>query len=141
MVILLTDGENNTGYVKPIQAAEIAKEFKVKVYTIGVGSRGDAIAPVTRNANGQFRFGLSPVNIDEKLLKEISGMTGGKYFRATDVESLQRIYASIDQLEKTEIEVSVMKRYQDKFYVFALFGLLCLFLEMVFKYTLLRSIP
>ncbi len=141
VVILLTDGVNNTGYVKPIDAAEIAKQYNVKVYTIGVGSNGDAYTPSTRNARGQFRFSLNRVEIDEELLRNISKMTDGRYFRALDEESLQRIYASIDQLEKTEIEVSVLKRYQDKFYVFALIGLICLFLEMILKYTLLRSIP
>lgn len=141
VVILLTDGVNNSGYVKPLDAAEIAKAFDVKVYTIGVGSMGSAYAPMNRNARGQFRYSLSPVEIDENLLREISGMTGGRYFRATDEESLQQIYASIDQLEKTEIEVSVLKRYQDKFYLFAMIGLICLFLEMILKYTLLRSIP
>lgn len=141
VVILLTDGVNNAGYVKPLTAAEIAQEFDVKVYTIGVGSTGDAYTPVSQNASGQFRFSLSRVEIDEALLKEISKMTNGRYFRATNVESLQRIYASIDQLEKTEIEVSILKRYQDKFYPFAFFAILCLFLEMILKYTLLRSIP
>ncbi len=141
VVILLTDGDNNTGYVKPLDAAEIAKLFNIKVYTIGVGSNGDAYTPYNRNARGQFRYSLSRVKIDEGLLREISGMTNGRYFRATDAESLQSIYASIDQLEKTEIEVTVLKRYQDRFYVFALFGLICLFLEMILKYTLLRSIP
>jgi len=141
VVILLTDGVNNAGYVKPLTAAEIAQEYNVKVYTIGVGSTGDAYTPVTRNANGVYRFGLSRVEIDEALLREIAEMTKGRYFRATNEESLQQIYASIDQLEKTEIEVSILKRYQDKFYPFALFGLLCLFLEMILKYTILRSIP
>jgi len=141
VVILLTDGVNNAGYVKPVMAAEIAQEFDVKVYTIGVGSTGDAYTPVTRTANGQYRYGLSRVEIDEKLLTKISNMTNGKYYRATNVESLQRIYASIDQLEKTEIEVSILKRYQDKFYPFAFFGLICLCIEMLLKYTLLRSIP
>ena len=141
VVILLTDGVNNSGYVKPIDAAEIAKEFGVKVYTIGVGSTGHAHTPRNRNARGQYIYSLQGVEIDEALLKEISSMTGGRYFRATNEESLQQIYASIDQLEKTEIEVSVLKRYQDKFYLFALIGLLSLFLEMILKYTLIRSIP
>ena len=141
VVILLTDGVNNQGYIKPMDAAEIAKEFGVKVYTIGVGSMGEAYTPSNRNGRGQFVYRLHRVEIDEALLREISSMTGGRYFRATDAESLQSIYASIDQLEKTEIEVSVLKRYQDKFYLFALIGLVCLFLEMILKYTFLRSIP
>ena len=102
---------------------------------------GEAYTPSNRNGRGQFVYRLHRVEIDEALLREISSMTGGRYFRATDAESLQSIYASIDQLEKTEIEVSVLKRYQDKFYLFALIGLVCLFLEMILKYTFLRSIP
>ncbi len=141
VVILLTDGVNNAGYVKPLTAAEIAQEFNVKVYTVGVGSTGDAYTPVTRTASGQYRYGLSRVEIDERLLNEISTMTKGRYFRATNEESLQQIYASIDKLEKTEIEVSILKRYKDQFFPFALFGLICLFLEMILKYTILRSIP
>lgn len=141
VVILLTDGVNNTGYVNPLTAAEIANEFDVKVYTIGVGSIGHAHAPVTQKGQGRFTFGLSPVEIDEKLLTEISNMTNGKYYRATNAENLQKIYASIDQLEKTEIEVTVLKRYKDQFFPFAFIGLICLFLEMILKYTIFRSIP
>ncbi len=83
VIILLTDGENNAGYIQPQTASEIAREYKTKVYTIGVGSTGDALAPVRQRADGQFIFGLTRVKIDEKLLTEIAEMTGGKYFLAT----------------------------------------------------------
>ena len=141
VVILLTDGVNNAGYVKPITAAEIAREFEVKVYTIGVGSTGDALKPVSRRSDGRYIFGLARVEIDENLLKQIADMTGGKYFRATSAEGLEQIYAEIDQLEKTEIEVTSIKRYSEEFRRFAFLGLLFLGLEILLRYTLLRTIP
>ena len=141
VVILLTDGVNNSGYVKPETAAEIAKEFDIRVYTIGVGSTGDALAPVSRRSDGQYIFGLAPVEIDEALLKDIAKLTGGRYYRATSEKALEEIYAAIDQLEKTEIEVSIIKRYSEEFYPFLIFALLCLTLEIVLRYTLFRTIP
>lgn len=141
VVILLTDGVNNAGYVKPITAAEIAREFDVKVYTIGVGSTGDALTPVSRRSDGRYIFGLARVEIDENLLGQIAEMTGGKYFRATSAEGLEQIYAEIDQLEKTEIEVTSIKRYSEEFRRFAFLGLFFLGLEILLRYTLLRTIP
>ncbi|MEM8909555.1 MAG: VWA domain-containing protein, partial [Bacteroidota bacterium] len=141
VVILLTDGDNNAGYVKPMTAAEIAREFEVKVYTIGVGTRGKALAPVSRRSDGRYIFGMATVQIDEGLLQEIATMTGGRYYRADSEEKLERIYAEIDQLEKTEIEVTSIKRYSEEFYRFAFIGLLCLFLEVLLRYTLFRTIP
>ncbi len=141
VVILLTDGVNNAGYVKPLTAAEIAREFDVKAYTIGVGSTGDAYTPVSRRPNGQYIFGMAKVVIDEDLLKQIAEMTGGKYYRATSVQGLERIYADIDQLEKVEIETTTIKRYSEEFYGFALWGMLLLVLEVVLRYTVLRVIP
>lgn len=141
VVILLTDGVNNAGYVKPITAAEIAREFGVKVYTIGVGSTGKAMAPVSKRSDGRYIFGPTPVKIDEELLTKIAEMTGGKYFRATNEANLERIYAEIDQLEKTEIEVTSLKRYSEEFYHFAFLGILFLMLEILLRYTLFRTIP
>ncbi|MFT5166273.1 MAG: Ca-activated chloride channel family protein [Saprospiraceae bacterium] len=141
VVILLTDGDNNAGYIQPLTAAEIAKEFEVKVYTIGVGSRGQALTPVRRNSNGQYIFGLANVQIDEQLLNQIAESTSGKYFRATDEESLLQIYNDIDQLEKTEIEVTTIKRYSEEFHRFVIFGIIFLLLEFILRYTILRSIP
>ena len=141
VVILLTDGVNNAGYVKPITAAEIAREFEVKVYTIGVGSTGDALAPVSRRSDGRYIFGLAPVEIDENLLQQIAEMTGGRYFRATSAEGLEAIYREIDLLEKTEIEVTTIKRYSEEFHRFAFWGLLLLLLEITLRYTVLRTIP
>jgi len=141
VVILLTDGVNNAGYVKPITAAEIAREFDVKVYTIGVGSHGDALTPVSRYSNGRYMMAMARVEIDEQLLKEIAKMTGGRYFRAANEQALQAIYNEIDKLEKTEIEVTAIKRYNEEFHHFALWGLIFLVLEVFLRYTFLRVIP
>ena len=140
VIILLTDGVNNSGYIKPITAAEIARQLNIKVYTVGVGSMGDALTPVSRRSDGQYIFGLAQVEIDEALLKEISNMTGGKYFRATSEESLEKIYREIDQLEKTEIEVTTLKRYSEAFsrLVWIAFGLILV--EFGLRQTWLRSI-
>lgn len=140
-VILLTDGDNNAGYVNPMMASEIAREFKVKVYTVGVGSRGKAPAPVSRSADGRYIFGMAPVKIDEELLKRIATETGGRYFRATNAQSLEQIYAEIDRQEKTKIEVTTIKRYSEEFYRFAFFGIIFLLLELLLRYTVLRTIP
>jgi len=141
IVILLTDGVNNAGYIKPMTAAEIAKEIDVKTYTIGVGSMGEAISPISRRSDGRYVFGVSRVEIDEELLTEISTLTGGQYFRATNEIGLEQIYAEIDRLEKTEIEVSVFKRYSEEFRRFLVFGLFCLVLEWLLGQTILRTHP
>ena len=141
VVILLTDGVNNAGYIKPMTAAEIAKELNVKVYTIGVGSIGSAVSPISRRSDGVYVFGLSRVEIDEELLGEISKMTGGKYFRATDEVSLEKIYAEIDLLEKTEMEISVFKRYSEEFRTFLIIGFILLTMEWLLRNSLLKSIP
>jgi len=141
VVILLTDGVNNAGYIKPLTSAEIAKEFEVKVYTIGVGSMGIARSPVNRRSDGRYVFGNSRVEIDEALLQEISEMTGGQYYRAVDEQSLENIYKEIDILEKTEMEINVFKRYQDEYRKFLLLGLILLLLEFFFSKMILRTIP
>ncbi len=141
VIILLTDGVNNAGYIKPLTAAEIAKEYDMKVYTIGVGTTGAALTPVNRRHDGKFVFGMSKVNIDEKLLSEISTMTGGRYFRATDEVKLEMIYDEIDRLEKTEMEVNVFKRYKDMFRFPLIFGLIFLFLEFALRHTILKTLP
>jgi len=141
VVILLTDGVNNAGYIKPMTAAEIAKELGVKVYTIGVGTMGNAVAPISKRSDGRYVFGVSRVEIDEDLLTEISKLTGGRYFRATNELGLEKIYEEIDRLEKTEIDVSVFKRYSEEFRKFLIFGLLFLALEWLLRNTLLRTLP
>jgi len=140
VVILLTDGDNNAGYVQPMTAAEIAREFNVKVYTVGVGSRGKALAP-TQRYNGKYIFGLAEVNIDEELLTEIAEMTGGRYYRAESAQKLEKIYAVIDKLEKTKIDVTTIRRYSEVFHGLALAALIFLCLEIILRYTIFRTIP
>jgi Ca-activated chloride channel family protein len=126
VIILLTDGVNNSGNIPPITAAEIASEFGIRVYTIGVGSKGRAMSPVAMAPNGQFRYDLVEVKIDEKVLQKIADITDGEYFRATDNHSLAEIYANIDKLEKTKIEVTQHSKKLDRFLKIAgiAFGLL-----------------
>lgn len=141
IIILLTDGVNNAGYLPPDMAADIAQEFGIKVYTIGVGSEGEAVTPVSKDRFGRYRYDIARVEIDESLLQEIASKTQGRYFRATNQEELQEIYNLIDELETTEIETTVIKRYQEKFRYFAIFAACCLLLEILLRYTVLRAIP
>lgn len=140
VVILLTDGVNNSGYIKPLTSAEIAQEYNVRVYTIGVGSMGKALAPISRRSNGEYVFGMSAVEIDEELLRQISNLTGGRYYRATTSEVLEQIYEEIDQLEKTEMEISTVRLYGELFGFWLAWGLGLLLLERVLQWTLLRGI-
>ncbi len=140
VVILLTDGVNNAGYVKPLTAAEISKEFEVKVYTIGVGSEGEALAPTSRRSDGRYQFSRTRVEIDEDLLTQIAEMTGGKYFRAINEKRLELIYTEIDRLEKTEIEVTTIKRYSEEYYRFVWIAVVLLLLELLLRFTVLRSV-
>lgn len=140
IIILLTDGVNNAGYINPNTAAEIAKQYDVKVYTIAVGTMGQALSPVNRRNDGQYMFAMAKVEIDTELLKKISQMTDGKYFRAIDRASLENIYAEIDRLEKTEIEVNVYKRYKDEFRIFLYLGLGMLLLFWLLSHTVFRTL-
>jgi len=141
VIILLTDGVNNSGYVTPLTAAEIAKKFGIKVYTIGVGSNKNALGPTSIRRDGTIMFGMTRGRIDEKLLQEIADMTGGIYFRADNETTLKSIYDQIDQLEKTEIEVNVFKRYSEEFRFFFVIGLILVLLEILLRFTFLRTIP
>lgn len=138
VVILLTDGFNTTGSIPPLTAAEIAREFGVRTYTIGLGSNGTAPYPF------QSAFGTSyrnvEVKIDEKTLKEIAKMTGGKYYRATNNRSLAAIYEEIDQLEKSKIEVTEYRKKKEEFFPFALIGGIILLLQFVLANTVLKTI-
>ena len=141
VVILLTDGVNNSGYIKPLTAAEIAQELDTKVYTIGVGTRGQALSPVSRRSDGRYIFGMANVEIDERLLNQIAEMTGGQYYRATDEKSLEAIYAEIDRLEKTEMEITTFKRYSEEFRTFLIIGILLLILEMLLRISVFKTLP
>lgn len=140
IVVLLTDGENNGGLIDPKTAKEIAKALGIKVYTIGVGTEGFAPTPV-QTPGGGIVMQQEKVNIDEKLLTEIAKETGGKYFRARDNEGLKQIYSEIDQLEKTKIEISTTRKYNEKFYPLAIAALLFIFLEVLLKFTIFRKFP
>lgn len=141
-IILLTDGSNNTGNVAPLTAAEIAKQLGIKVYTIGVGTNGNAPMP-TVDYFGRMTYTSQPVVIDENTLREISDMTGGKYFRATGNKVLKDIFEEIDQLEKSTIDVRNFSHTEDHPMTFWLIGLAMTLvaLELVLKHTVMRSIP
>lgn len=139
IVILLTDGENNGGLIDPQTAKEIAKAFSIKVYTIGVGTDGYAPTPVNTPMGVVMQQGK--VSIDEKLLKEIAGETGGKYFRAKDNEGLAGIYSEIDQLEKSKVEITNRTRHTEKFFPFVMAALALLFAEMILRFTIFRKFP
>jgi len=139
VVILLTDGVNNTGIVAPITAAEIAKTFDIRVYTIGVGTKGKAPYPMMTPFGKQYVN--VDVQIDEDVLKEISSITGGRYFRATGNKGLEKIYAEIDKLEKTKIDESIFSRKTEEFLPFALAAAGLFLLELLLRYVYLRRIP
>jgi len=139
VIILLTDGVNNTGTIDPKIAGELAENFGIKVYTIGLGTNGTALSPLRLRANGTIVFDRMKVEIDEVLLKEIAKATGGKYFRATDNKKLKEIYAEINKLEKTEVEEFKFYNYDEKFRPFVLFALGLFLFEVLLKLTVFRS--
>ena len=140
MVILMTDGQNNAGNVPPLTAAEAAQTLAVKVYTIGVGTRGMAPIPFI-DPFGRKRYDQQPVDIDEATLQQISGRTGGKYYRADKTETLRSIYDEIDRLEKTEVIVKKYQRYREMFPFVALPGLVLLLLGIILHHTVWRKLP
>ena len=140
IVILMTDGQNNAGKVPPLTAAEAAETLKVKVYTIGVGTRGLAPIPYI-DAFGRKGYKQQPVDIDEETLTQIAKRTGGKYYRADKTETLRSIYDEIDRLEKTEIEVKKYQRYRELFPLVTLPGLVVLLLEVILNHTVWRKLP
>lgn len=139
VIILLTDGENNSGFVDPLSAAEIAKVYNLRVYTIGIGTIGTAPYPVETPFGIQYQN--IEVRIDEKLLGQIADMTGGKYFRATNKKSLEEIYKEIDKLEKSKIDVTEFRKKKEEFMPFALGALLLLVMDFCISSTLLRRFP
>jgi len=139
VMILLTDGVNNAGEVDPISAAQIAKTFNIRVYTIGVGTRGEAPYPVQTPFG--TRYQMVPVEIDENVLKQIAETTNGEYFRATDTQKLKEIYNTIDKLEKTKLEIISYRNAKELFYPWLVGGLLLLVLELGLSRTILRKLP
>ena len=139
VIILLTDGEDNGGRLDPNTAKEIAKSFGVRVYTVGVGTEGFAPVPVQTSSGVIMQ--REKVSIDEKLLTQIANETGGRYFRATDNESLGSIYKEIDRLEKSKFEVTTFTHYTEKFLPFVLAAIMFLVLEWILRFTLFRKFP
>jgi Ca-activated chloride channel homolog len=139
IIILVTDGVNNSGEVNPLSAAEIAKTFGIRIYTIGVGTRGEAPYPV-KTAFGT-RYQMVPVEIDEALLKKVAEDTNGKYYRAVNNKKLQEIYNEIDKLEKTKVEVTSYRNASELFYSWLGAGFILLLFELGMAKTILRRIP
>jgi Ca-activated chloride channel family protein len=139
VIILLTDGVNNTGFVDPKTATELAKQIGIKVYTIGLGTNGTAMFPVAKDLNGKLIFRNAPVEIDEDLLKYIAAETEGQYFRATGNKKLESIYNQIDKLEKTEIEELKYYNYQERFRPLVFFAGFLVLIEMTLRFTVFRS--
>lgn len=139
IVILMTDGVNNAGQIDPLEAADAAAALGVKVYTIGVGTRG--LAPVPQQVFGQKIYQMQPVDIDEKTLQEIARRTGGKYYRADSAETFQTIYAAIDRLEKTEATMTKFVQFRELFAWVLVPGLALLLLEVTLAHTAWRRLP
>ncbi len=140
VVILLTDGVNNRGDVGPVTAAEIAASFGIRVYTIGVGTHGNAPVPV-QDAFGRVVTRSMPIEIDEDVLKKIAETTDGTYFRATDNHKLREIYQQIDELEKTRMDVKQFSKRKEEYFPFLLAAMLFLLFEIMLRYTIFRTIP
>ncbi len=139
VIILLTDGSNNRGDISPLTAVEIAKQFGIRVYTIGVGTNGTAPYPMPTYAGIQYVN--VPVEIDEQTLIQIAGTTNGNYFRATSNSKLEEVYREIDKLEKTKLNVKEFSKREEAYLPFALVAFLCILLELVLRNTVLKKIP
>lgn len=139
VVILLTDGSNNRGDISPLTAAEIAKSFGVRVYTVGVGTNGNAPYPVQTPMGIQYIN--QPVEIDEVTLTQIASTSGGNYFRAKDESELRKIYAEIDKLEKTKLNVKEFSKKEEEYARFAWVALVCILLEVLLRNSILKRIP
>ena len=140
LIVLLTDGDNNAGKVQPLTAAEAAKALGIRIYTIGAGTEGEAPFPL-QNAFGRTIYRNVLVKFDEKTLSEIATITNGQYFRATDTNSLRKIFSEIDKMEKTKIEVERTAQYRDLFQYVLIPGIACLLLEILLSQTIWRRLP
>lgn len=141
VIVLLTDGENTRGMLDPRTAAEAAAQVGVKIYTIGVGTEGEAPLPIGRGPQGQLRYQTLPVRIDEDLLRDVADLTGGRYFRATDPGALNRVFQQIDQLEKTPVIITRYTEFDETYRPLVLIGLVGLFLELMASATLVVRVP
>ncbi len=141
VIILMTDGVNNRGLIDPLTACDLAMQYGIRVYTIGIGTNGKAMTPVAMTRSGELIYDYADVQIDEALLKDIAKKTGGQYFRATNNNKLKEIYSQIDKLEKTKIQVNAFERKTEKFYAFAFLAAMFLLTELLLRYSFLKSIP
>ncbi len=139
VIILLTDGVNNSGFIDPQTAAEMAAEYGIKVYTIGIGTNGQALSPYALNPDGSIMYRMQQVVIDEALMKKIAKTTEGRYFRATDNKKLEEIYNEINKMETTEIEEFKYTQVDEKFRILVIIAGLLLLLEFVLKHTIFRN--
>ncbi len=141
VIIFISDGVNNVGEIAPITAGELAKTYGVRVYCIGVGTKGKALQPVAMYAEGQYEYDYVDVDVDEKVMTEISELTDGKYFRATDEESLKAIYGEIDKMEKSIVSERNFSKKAEHFLPLAIAAFLLLVLEFIMRYTVFKTIP
>ncbi len=141
VIIFISDGVNNVGEIAPLTAGELAKTYGIRVYCIGVGTKGKALQPVAMYAQGEYEYDYVDVDVDEKVMTEISDMTGGKYFRATDKESLVNIYREIDKMEKTIISEKSFSNKAEHFLPLAMAAAILLLLEFVLRFTVFKSVP
>lgn len=141
VIVFVSDGVNNVGEVAPLTAGELAKTYGIRVYCIGVGSKGKALQPVAIYAPGEYEYDYVDVDVDEKVMTEISEMTGGQYFRATNKESLVNIYKEIDKMEKTIVSEKSFTNKAEHFLPLALAAAILLLLEFLLRYTLFRAVP
>ena len=141
VIIMVSDGVNNVGEISPLTAGELAKTYGIRVYCIGVGSKGKALQPVGIYAQGQYEYDYVDVEIDEKVMTDISDMSGGKYFRATNKESLKNIYQEIDKMEKTIISEKSFSNKAEHFLPFVLLASILLLIEFILRFTVFKTIP
>ncbi len=139
VIILLTDGVNNSGFIDPKTASELAVAYDIKVYTIGLGTNGMALSPVSILPNGNFHYERQPVEIDEELMQNIANVTGGQYFRADNNKKLEAIYDEINKLEKTEVEEFKYSKYEEKYRPLILLAFGFLLIEFILRSTVFRS--
>ena len=139
VIILLTDGVNNTGVIDPLIAAELASEYGIKVYTVGIGTNGMALSPYALNPDGSIMYRMLQVEIDESLMKKIAQITHGRYFRATNNQKLQQIYDEINKLETSKIEEFKYTEVDEKFRLLVIIAAVLLFLEFLLKHTVFRN--
>ncbi len=141
VMVLMTDGENNRGRIDPRTAAKAAELVGVRIYTIGIGTEGEARTPIGTGIGGRVRYQTLPVRIDEELLRDIADQTGGRYFRATDAEALRSIFQQIDQLEKTPVQTTRFTQFNESYRIPLLIGLAALAFELVIGATFVVRVP